>query len=70
MRRRINKLAIASSDNYSQSKRVHRQMLLDNHNNNQAVFMAISTTNNIQDSLHSFELGLKDKINNFLNQRR
>ena len=45
-------------------------MLLDNHNNNQAVFMAISTTNNIQDSLHSFELGLKDKINNFLNQRR
>ena len=32
MRRRINKAAICSSENYSASKRVHRVMLKANHN--------------------------------------
>lgn len=44
MRKRINRVYIASSNNYTQSRKTHRVMLEENHVNNNALFLIISTT--------------------------
>lgn len=44
MRKRINRVCIASSNNYTQSRKTHRVMLEENHVNNGVLFLMISTT--------------------------
>ena len=44
MRKRINRVCIALSSNYTQSRRAHKAMLEENHVNNSALFLVISTT--------------------------
>ena len=44
MRKRINRACIASSENYSSSKKAHKAMLKENHDNNSKLFLMISTS--------------------------
>lgn len=66
MRKRINRACIASSSNYAQSKKIHRAMLKENHDNNSKLFLMISTSVTPKLSpLEEFELGLKSQIEQF-----
>lgn len=69
MRNRINRVAIASSNNYSSSRKAHRAMLEENHSKGAKVFMAISTaTTNTPKPLNSlevFEEDLKSQLKEF-----
>lgn len=60
MRKRINRVCIASSNNYTQSRKTHRVMLEENHVNNGALFLVISTTPTPKtlSPLERFEAGL------------
>lgn len=71
MRKRINRACIASSSNYAQSKKAHRAMLEENHVNNSALFLMISTptTPKPLTSLEQFEKSLKRDIENFKSRR-
>lgn len=66
MRKRINRACIASS-NYAQSKKIHRAMLEENHVNNNALFLMISTspTPKTLSPLERFEEGLIKKLEEF-----
>ena len=44
MRKRINRACIASSENYSSSKKAHKAMLKENHDNNNKLFLMINTS--------------------------
>lgn len=71
MRKRINRLAIASSDNYSSSKKAHRAMLVENHESNSSLFLMVNTnieTPKIND-LEEFELNLKRQIELFKSKK-
>lgn len=67
MRKRINRVCIASSSNYTQSKKAHRAMLEENHNNNSTLFLMINTTSTPKPltDLERFESGLKRQIEQF-----
>ena len=67
MRKRINRVCIASSSNYTQSKKAHVAMLKENHNNNSTLFLMINTTHTPKPltDLERFELGLKRQIEQF-----
>ena len=66
MRKRINRACIASSSNYAQSKKIHRAVLEENHDNNSKLFLMISTSTTPKLSpLEEFELGLKNQIEQF-----
>ena len=67
MRKRINRACIASSSNYAQSKKAHRAMLEENHVNNSALFLMISTTSTPKtlSPLERFEEGLIKKLEEF-----
>ena len=67
MRKRINRVCIASSSNYTQSKKAHAAMLKENHNNNSTLFLMINTTHTPKPltDLERFELGLKRQIEQF-----
>lgn len=66
MRKRINRACIASSSNYAQSKKIHRAMLEENHDNNSKLFLMISTSTTPKLSpLEEFELGLKRQLEEF-----
>lgn len=67
MRKRINRVCIASSSNYTQSKKAHVAMLKENHNNNSTLFLMINTTSTPKPltDLERFELGLKKQIEQF-----
>lgn len=70
MRKRINRACIASSSNYAQSKKIHRAMLKENHDNNSKLFLMISTSTTPKLSpLEEFELGLKNQIEQFKARR-
>ena len=70
MRKRINRACIASSSNYAQSKKIHRAMLEENHDNNSKLFLMISTSVTPKLSpLEEFELGLKNQIEQFKARR-
>lgn len=56
MRNRINRVAIASSNSYSLSKKAHINMLKENHESNAALFMSIAGKE--LDELTQFELGV------------
>ena len=65
MRKRINRVCIASSSNYTQSKKAHVAMLQENHNNNSTLFLMINTTSTPPTDLERFESGLKRQIEQF-----
>lgn len=71
MRKRINRACVASSSNYAQSKKVHKQMLEENHSENAKLFLMISTptTPKPLTSLEQFEESLKRDIENFKSRR-
>ncbi|WEY17608.1 hypothetical protein [Kolpuevirus frurule] len=67
MRKRINRACIASSENYSSSKKAHKAMLKENHDNNSKLFLMISTTSipKTLSPLERFEEGLIKKLEEF-----
>lgn len=67
MRKRINRACIASSENYSSSKKAHKAMLKENHDNNSKLFLMISTTSTSKtlSPLERFEEGLKRQLEEF-----
>ena len=67
MRKRINRACIASSENYSSSKKAHKAMLKENHDNNSKLFLMISTTSipKTLSPLERFEEGLKRQLEEF-----
>lgn len=67
MRKRINRACIASSENYSSSKKAHKAMLKENHVNNNALFLIINTTPTPKtlSPLERFEKGLKRQLEEF-----
>ena len=62
MRKRLNRVAVASSDNYSSSRRAHIDYLTEQHNNNSVTLMAISSTPVVIDDLQQFELHIQQEI--------
>lgn len=60
MRNRINRVAIASSNSYSLSKKAHINMLKENHESNAALFMSIAGKE--LDELTQFELRVQRQI--------
>ena len=71
MRKKINRACIASSENYSSSKKAHKAMLKENHDNNSRLFFMINTptTTTKLSSLEEFELGLINQIKQFKTKR-
>lgn len=67
MRKRINRACIASSENYSSSKKAHKAMLEENHVNNNALFLMINPTSipKTLSPLERFEEGLIKKLEEF-----
>lgn len=67
MRKRINRVCIASSSNYTQSKKAHAAMLKENHNNNSTLFLMINTTSTPKtlSPLERFEEGLIKQLKEF-----
>lgn len=67
MRKRINRACIASSENYSSSKKAHKAILKENHDNNSKLFLMISTTSipKTLSPLERFEEGLIKKLEEF-----
>lgn len=69
MRKRINRACIASSENYSSSKKAHKAMLKENHDNNSKLFLMISTSTTSStpklSPLEEFKLRLKNQIEQF-----
>ena len=67
MRKRINRVCIASSNNYTQSIKTHRAMREENHVNNNALFLVISTTLTPKtlSPLERFEAGLIKQLEEF-----
>lgn len=70
MRRRLNRVAVASSDNYSSSRRAHIDYLTEQHNNNSVALMAISSTHAVIDDLQQFELHIQQEIKSFRERRQ
>lgn len=63
MRQRINRACVASSSNYTQSKKVHRAYLKEQHEKNNIILMAIAARPARQKTeLELFEEGLKRHI--------
>lgn len=63
MRQRINRACVASSSNYAQSKKIHRDYLKEQHEKNNVVLMAIASRPiKNKSSLELFEEGLKKQI--------
>lgn len=60
MRKRFNRVAVASSSSYSSSKRAYIDYLTEQHNNNSVALMAISSRP-IND-LQQFELHIQQQI--------
>ena len=77
MRKRINRACIASSENYSSSKKAHKAMLKENHDNNSKLFLMINTSTTPKlspleenhDNNREFELRLKSQIKQFKARR-
>lgn len=65
MRKRLNRVAVASSSNYSSSKRAHINYLTEQHNNNSVALMAIATRPVVIDELKQFELHIQQEIESF-----
>ena len=65
MRKRINRACIASSSNYAESKRVHREYLKEEHNKNNVILMSIPSVIKPKTDIELFEEHLKRQIELF-----
>lgn len=64
MRKRLNRVAVASSSNYSSSRRAHINYLTEQHNNNSVALLAITSKPRAIDDLQQFELHIQQEILN------
>ena len=65
-RKRINRACVASSSNYAESKRVHREYLKEEHNKNNVILMSIPSVPVKQKTdIELFEENLKKQIELF-----
>ena len=69
MRKRLNRVAVASSNNYSSSRKAHINYLTEQHNNNSVALVAIASRPVIVDDLHQFELHIQQEIKSFRERR-
>lgn len=72
MRARINRAAVASSQNYNSRRSAHRAALLENHNNNREYFEHIQKTVEVKpiSDLQKFEMSLQAQIAAFRASKR
>lgn len=68
MRKKLNRVAVASSSNYSSSRRAHIDYLTEQHNNNSVALMAIS--NRPISELQQFESHIRQQIAAFRERRQ
>lgn len=54
MRKRLNRVAVASSSNYSSSRRAYIDYLTEQHNNNSVALLAITSKPRAIDDLQQF----------------
>lgn len=65
-RKRINRACIASSSNYAESKKAHREYIIEEHNKNNVILMSIpSVTVKPKTDIEIFEENLKKQIELF-----
>lgn len=70
MRQRIKRACVASSSNYAQSKKIHRDYLKEQHEKNNIILMAIAARPARQKTeLELFEEGLKKQLSQFKERR-
>ena len=70
MKKRLNRVAVASSSNYSSSRRAHIDYLKEQHNNNSVALMAITSKPKVINDLHQFELHIQQEIKSFRERRQ
>ena len=70
MRKRLNRVAVASSSNYSSSRRAHIDYLTEQHNNNSVALLAITSKPRAIDDLQQFELHIQQEIQSFRERRQ
>lgn len=70
MRRRLNRVAVASSDNCSSSRRAHIDYLTEQHDNNSVALTAVTSKPKVIDDLHQFELHIQQEIKSFRERRQ
>ena len=69
-RKRINRACIASSNNYTESKKAHREYIREEHNKNNVILMSISSAPIRQKTnIEIFEENLKAKLEQFKRKR-
>lgn len=69
-RKRINRACIASSSNYTESKKAHREYIREEHNKNNVILMSISSTPIRQKTnIEIFEENLKAKLEQFKREK-
>ena len=65
-RKRINRACIASSSNYAESKKAHREYIIEEHNKNNVILMSIpSVIVKPKTDIKIFEENLKKQIELF-----
>lgn len=65
-RKRINRACIASSSNYDESKKAHREYIIEEHNKNNVILMSIpSVLVKPKTGIEIFEENLKKQIELF-----
>ena len=65
-RKRINRACIASSSNYAESKKAHREYIIEEHNKNNVILMSIpSVLAKPKTDIEIFEENLKKQIELF-----
>lgn len=70
MRKRLNRVAVASSSNYSSSRRAHINYLTEQHNKNSVALLAIASKPRVIDDLQQFELHIQQEIQSFRERRQ
>lgn len=70
MKKRLNRVAVASSSNYSSSRRAHINYLTEQHNKNSVALLAIASKPRVIDDLQQFEINLQKEIKSFRERRQ
>ena len=70
MRKRLNRVAVASSRNYSSSRRAHINYLTEQHNKNSVALLAIASKPKVINDLQQFELHIQQEIQTFRERRQ
>lgn len=70
MRKRLNRVAVASSSNYSSLRRAHINYLTEQHNKNSVALLAIASKPRVIDDLQQFEINLQKEIKSFRERRQ